>query len=69
MKIVHTKQISFSMKFQQIQEILVDLLLDEKGLMVGVNSFQKSDSELINFSVAIEEVEKFLKEEIKRRKT
>ena len=44
-------------------------LLDEKGLMVGVNSFVRIDSELINFSVAIEEVEAFLKEEIKEDKT
>ena len=43
-------------------------LLDEKGLMVGVNSFVRIDSELINFSVAIEEVEAFLKEEIKEDK-
>ena len=44
-------------------------LLDEKGLMVGVNSFTRGDnSELINFSVAIEEVEAFLKEEIKEDK-
>ena len=44
-------------------------LLDEKGLMVGVNSFMRGDdSELINFSVSIEEVESFLKEEIKEDK-
>jgi len=44
-------------------------LLDEKGLMVGVNSFTRGDnSELINFSVAIEEVEAFLREEIKEDK-
>ena len=44
-------------------------LLDENGLMVGVNSFTRGDnSELINFSVAIEEVEAFLKEEIKEDK-
>ena len=44
-------------------------LLDEKGLMVGVNSFTRGDnSELINFSIAIEEVEAFLKEEIKEDK-
>ena len=35
-------------------------LLDEQGLMVGVNSFVRIDSQLINFSVAIEEVEEFL---------
>ena len=39
-------------------------LLDEKGLMVGVNSFARINAQLINFSVAIEEVEEFLKEEI-----
>jgi len=43
-------------------------LFNEKGMMVGVNSFQKSDSELINFSVAVEEVEKFLMEKIKKEK-
>lgn len=44
-------------------------LLDDKGLMVGVNSFTRGDnSELINFSVAIEEVKAFLKEEIKEDK-
>jgi len=43
-------------------------LLDEKGLMVGVNSFVRVDTQLINFSVAIEEVEAFLKEEIKEDK-
>ena len=35
-------------------------LFNENGMMVGVNSFQKSDTELINFSIAVEEVEKFL---------
>lgn len=44
-------------------------LLDEKGLMVGVNSFIRTNSELINFSVAIEEVEAFLKEEVKEDKS
>ena len=39
-------------------------LLDEKGLMVGVNSFVRTETQLINFSVAIEEVEEFLKAEI-----
>ena len=39
-------------------------LLDEKGLMVGVNSFVRMNTQLINFSVAIEEVEEFLKAEI-----
>ena len=43
-------------------------LLDENGLMVGVNSFVRVDTQLINFSVAIEEVEAFLKEEIKEDK-
>lgn len=43
-------------------------LLDAKGLMVGVNSFVRVDTQLINFSVAIEEVEAFLKEEIKEDK-
>ena len=43
-------------------------LLDENGLMVGVNSFVRLDTQLINFSVAIEEVELFLKEEIKEDK-
>ena len=43
-------------------------LLDENGLMVGVNSFVRLDTQLINFSVAIEEVEAFLKEEIKEDK-
>ena len=43
-------------------------LFNEKGMMVGVNSFQKSDSELINFSVAVEEVKKFLMEKIKKEK-
>jgi len=43
-------------------------LLNEKGLMVGVNSFVRVNSQLINFSVAIEEVEEFLKEEIKEDK-
>ena len=43
-------------------------LLDEKGLMVGVNSFVRTNTQLINFSVAIEEVEAFLKEEIKEDK-
>jgi len=43
-------------------------LFNENGMMVGVNSFQKSDSELINFSVAVEEVEKFLMEKIKKEK-
>ena len=43
-------------------------LLDENGLMVGVNSFVRIDTQLINFSVAIEEVEAFLKEEIKEDK-
>jgi len=44
-------------------------LLDEKGLMVGVNSFTMGENvELINFSVAIEEVKAFLKEEIKEDK-
>jgi len=44
-------------------------LLDEKGLMVGVNSFTMAENvELINFSVAIEEVKAFLKEEIKEDK-
>ena len=43
-------------------------LLDENGLMVGVNSFVMLDTQLINFSVAIEEVEAFLKEEIKEDK-
>ena len=43
-------------------------LLNEKGLMIGVNSFVRRDTQLINFSVAIEEVEAFLKEEIKEDK-
>jgi len=43
-------------------------LLDERGLMVGVNSFMRMNSDLINFSVSIEEVLKFLKEEIKEDK-
>ena len=43
-------------------------LLDENGLMVGVNSFVRVNTQLINFSVAIEEVEAFLKEEIKEDK-
>ena len=43
-------------------------LLNEKGMMVGVNSFVRVDTQLINFSVAIEEVEAFLKEEIKEDK-
>ena len=43
-------------------------LLNEKGMMVGVNSFIRIDTQLINFSVAIEEVEAFLKEEIKEDK-
>ena len=43
-------------------------LLDEKGLMVGVNSFVRTNTQLINFSVAIEEVKAFLKEEIKEDK-
>ena len=43
-------------------------LLDEKGMMVGVNSFVRIDTQLINFSVAIEEVKAFLKEEIKEDK-
>ena len=44
-------------------------LFNENGMMVGVNSFQKSNSELINFSVSVDEVEKFLKEKIKKKKT
>ncbi len=44
-------------------------LLDEKGLMVGVNSFVRTNTQLLNFSVAIEEVEAFLKEEIKEDKS
>ena len=43
-------------------------LLNEKGMMVGVNSFVRVDTQLINFSVAIEEVKAFLKEEIKEDK-
>jgi S1-C subfamily serine protease len=43
-------------------------LLNEKGMMVGVNSFVRTNTQLINFSVAIEEVKAFLKEEIKEDK-
>jgi len=43
-------------------------LLNERGMMVGVNSFVRIDTQLINFSVAIEEVKAFLKEEIKEDK-
>ena len=43
-------------------------LINERGMMVGVNSFVRVDTQLINFSVAIEEVKAFLKEEIKEDK-
>jgi|TARA_B100001964_G_C14253556_1_gene611150 S1-C subfamily serine protease len=43
-------------------------LFNEKGLMVGVNSFLKGNAQLINFSVAIDEVEKFLKEKVNKNK-
>ena len=45
-------------------------LFNEMGQLVGVNSFSDShSSELINFSVAVEEVENFLKEKITKKKT
>jgi S1-C subfamily serine protease len=35
-------------------------LISESGSLIGVNSFKKSDSENLNFSVSVDEVKKFL---------
>ena len=46
-------------------------LFNDRGELVGVNSFGKHSAELTNFSVAVEEVESFLKEKqkvIKKKK-
>ncbi len=43
-------------------------LFNERGEVIGVNSFKDSKGEVINFSVSIDEIDKFLKEKIVEKK-
>ena len=43
-------------------------LFNERGHVIGVNSFKDSKGEVINFSVSTDEIDKFLKEKIVEKK-
>ena len=49
-------------------EISWDLVSNATGDVIGVNSFKDSKGEAINFSVSIDEIDKFLKEKIVKQK-